>query len=266
VASEESRELLTVIIPCLNEERTIDDTVQGVLSVAARLPVEVEVLLIDDGSTDGTSARMETICARDGRCRMQVNPQNLGLGRSVRQSYDAIDPQSWITVVPGDNEFVFDSIEAYLAVRKDYDVILGYLQNPVIRPLRRRMASRLFTFVASVLYGFTYQYLNGMKMYRAWAFQGIQIRSGGHAFVAELLAKAILRYPRLRIGEAPFAARGRSGGSSKAMRPTAILRAFWEVWLGKLSVNAYRREVISGTIPGGPSPTLPHPEGSGEDH
>ncbi|MFC1574884.1 hypothetical protein ACFL3Z_02270, partial [Gemmatimonadota bacterium] len=150
---------------------------------------------------------------------------------------------------------------AYMAVRDRYDVILGYLQNPVIRPMRRRLASQLFTFVTQVLYGFNYQYLNGMKMYRAWAFQGIEITSGGHAFVAELLAKAILRSPRLRIGEVPFAARGRSSGSSRAVRPLSVLRAVRDVWAGKLSVNAYRKQVISG---GGILPQ-PDPDGPGED-
>ncbi|MFC1791263.1 glycosyltransferase family 2 protein [Gemmatimonadota bacterium] len=261
MAQPEATELLTVLIPCLNEEDAIDGTVEGVLSVVERLPVEVEILLIDDGSTDGTGLRMEEICAREPRCRMHVNPQNLGLGRSVRGAYESIRPDSWITVVPGDNEIIFDSIEAYMAVRDRYDVILGYLQNPVIRPMRRRLASQLFTFVTQVLYGFNYQYLNGMKMYRAWAFQGIEITSGGHAFVAELLAKAILRSPRLRIGEVPFAARGRSSGSSRAVRPLSVLRAVRDVWAGKLSVNAYRKQVISG---GGILPQ-PDPDGPGED-
>jgi glycosyltransferase involved in cell wall biosynthesis len=260
VPATDSPELLTVLIPCLNEEENVEETVRDVLSVADGLAVEVEVLLIDDGSTDGTRSLMEAICARESRCRLQANEGNLGLGRSVLRAYRSIHPDSWITVIPGDNEFIFGSIEAYLAVRDRYDVILGYLQNPVIRPLRRRFASRLFTSVASVLYGFNFQYLNGMKMYRARAFQGIEVRSGGHAFVAELLAKAILRSPRLRIGEVPFAARGRAGGSSKAIRPSSIFRAVREVWAGRASVSAYRKQVISGTLP----PPNPDSPGTGE--
>lgn len=243
--AQPDEELLTVIVPCLNEEGTVGETVADIFSVADRLPLRVDILLIDDGSTDGTRKRMEEICHHQDRCRMRVNPRNLGLGRSVCDAYDDIEPTSWVTVVPGDNEFLFDSIDAFLAAGGDYDVLLGYLRNPVIRPLRRRLASQAFTSVANFLYGFHYRYLNGMKMYRAWAFQGIDVRSGGHAFVAELLAKAILRCPRLRIGEVPFAARGRATGSSKAIRPSSILRAVREVWVGKLSVNAYRKQVIA---------------------
>ena len=235
-------ELLTVIIPCLNEEAAVGHTVEGVLEVARRLPLRVEVMLIDDGSTDDTARRMEELSEAHPEVRVHRNPENLGLGRSVLDAYERVDPESWITVIPGDNEFL-------LELRGQHDVILGYLQNPVIRPIRRRLASEAFTFVANFLYGFDYKYLNGMKMYRAWAFKGIEVESGGHAYVAELLAKAVLRAPRLRVGEAPFAARGRATGTSKAIRPSSVLRALRDVWVGKISVNRYRRGVIAGHIP-----------------
>jgi len=222
--------------------------VEGVLAVSEGLPLVVELLLIDDGSTDSTAKVMEDLCREYSACRMKVNAENRGLGRSVRDAYDGIEPGSWVTVVPGDDEFLFDSIQEFLAVRDRYDLILGYLQNPVIRSMRRRMASRLFNLVVGWLYGFNFRYLNGMKMYRAWVFQGIQIKSSGHAYVAELLAKAILRVPRLRIGEVPFAARGRATGSSKAIQPLSLWKALKDVWVGKVSVNSYRAEVIrSGT-------------------
>ncbi len=243
---EPQPELLTVIIPCFNEEGAVTDTVGDVLAVAERLPLRTEILLVDDGSTDATAARMEALAAAHPGVRVRRNPANLGLGRSVLAAYEEIDPDSWVTVIPGDNEFLFDSIESFLAVRERFDVILGYLQNPVIRPIRRRLASQAFTRVARFLYGFGFQYLNGMKLYRAWAFQGIEVASGGHAYTAELLAKALLRHPRLRIGEAPFAARGRASGSSKAIRPSSILRALRDVWVGKISVNRYRQQVIRG--------------------
>lgn len=250
---EQESEVLTVIVPCLDEEAAVGDTVGEILEVAKRLPVRVEVLLIDDGSTDGTAARMEELARVHEGVRMRRNPENLGMGRSVLLAYEELDPDSWVTVVPGDNEFIFDSIEAFLEVRDRHDVILGYLQNPVIRPLRRRLASQLFTGLANFLYGFDYRYLNGMKMYRAWAFKDIPVESGGHAYVAEMLAKAILRTPRLRIGEAPFAAKGRATGSSKAIRPLSVLRAIRDAWVGKLSVNAYRKRAIAeGTARLGP--------------
>ncbi len=239
------RELLTVIVPCRNEEGSVRAAVASILAEQPRFDLALAVLLVDDGSSDGTRRVMEEICAEHTECRLRVNARNLGVGRAVMEAYQEIPPASWVTVVPGDNEILFSSIHRFLAVRDAHDIILGYFQNPVIRTVTRRIASRVFTWVVGLLYGFPYRYLNGMKLYRAWVFQGLEIRSSGHAFNAELLAKAVLRYPELRIGEVPFAARGRARGSTKAFRPLSIARALTDVVVGARSVARFRRQMIA---------------------
>jgi len=241
----QQREVLTVIVPCLNEEDNVATTAQTIFEVAPELPIDVEIHFIDDGSTDHTRAVMEQI--RDEhpeRCSIQINPTNMGLGRSVLKAYELLDGSRWATVLPGDNELIFRSIENFLEIRDRYDVILGYLKNPVIRPMTRRIASESFTHVANFLYGFNFEYFNGMKLYRVSAFKGIDVVSNGHAFNPELLAKAVLRNPDLRIGEAPFATKGRKHGHTKAFQPTSILEAVWDVYRGFRSVTSYRDDVI----------------------
>lgn len=239
-------ELLTVIIPCFNEEKMVEQTVNDVLGVAPELPMTVKILLIDDGSTDGTHRVMEDICREHPECHLVVNPRNLGLGRSVLNAYEMLEPETWVTVVPGDSEIVFDSIRNYMPVRDQYDLILGYIQNSVIRTAFRRLASYAFRKVVQMLYGFPYRYLNGLKMYRASCFKGIEVLSGGHAVNAELIAKALLKNPRLRIGEVPFIERGRARGTTKALRLRSVLRAIREVYVGYRSVYRYRETIIRG--------------------
>jgi glycosyltransferase involved in cell wall biosynthesis len=237
-------ETLTVIVPCLNEGRSVVRTVEGVIAFAPELAVAVEVLMIDDGSTDDTAEVMERLCEQHSCCRMRRNPRNTGLGRSVMSAYDELSEGSWVTVIPGDNEIDFASIKNFVDVRDHYDLILGYLQNPVIRPMRRRFASAAFGHVVRSLYGLDYRYLNGLKMYRIEVFRGIDVKASGYAYTAELVAKAILRNSSLRIGEAPFVARGRSHNTSNAFRPTAIANAAYEVVRGQRSVASYRNQVI----------------------
>lgn len=242
-------ESLCVIIPCLNEESTIRIAVEEVLRHAPKLPMPVRVLLIDDGSTDQTRQRMEELCHELPSCDMIVNPHNLGIGRSVIGAYARIPDGAWVMVLPGDNELMFTaSIDNFMRVRDRYDVILGYLQNPVVRPFGRRLASFAFSKLTATLYGFRWTYINGLKMYRIEAFRGIEVVSGGHAFVAELLAKAQLRRPDLRIGEVPFVARGRARGRSQAIRPRAVARAVREVVQGARAVSGYRDLVIRGSL------------------
>lgn len=240
-------ETLTVIIPCLNEEQGVVRAVEGVVAIAPELPVAVEVLMIDDGSTDDTAEVMERLCQEHSSCRMRRNPRNMGLGRSVMSAYEQVPEGSWVTVMPGDHEIDFESIKNFLDIRDQYDLILGYLQNPVIRPMRRRVASAAFGHVVRSLYGLECRYLNGLKMYRSEVFRGLEVKSSGYAYTAELVAKAILRNPSLRIGEAPFVARGRAHGSSNAFRPKAIANAAYEVVRGQRAVASYRNQVIRAT-------------------
>ncbi|MCB9677377.1 MAG: glycosyltransferase family 2 protein [Alphaproteobacteria bacterium] len=244
MAKTAAPETLTVLVPCLNEEHNLPETVADILATAPGLPVKVEILLIDDGSTDGTRGVMERLCAAHPEVSMRVNAENLGLGRSVMQAYETIPDGHWVTVIPGDNEYIFASIRNLLAVRGDADLVLGYFQNPVIRTATRRLASRSFTLVMGALYGFSWRYLNGMKLYRVEVMRGLSVRSGGHAYTAELIAKAQLRNPMLRIREAPFAARGRAAGQTKAFRPAGISRAVREAWVGYRSVQRYRTQLL----------------------
>ncbi|MBH23311.1 MAG: hypothetical protein CMH57_02385 [Myxococcales bacterium] len=235
---------LVVLVPCLNEENNIIPTVEDIMRVVPTLPMKVGLLLIDDGSTDGTADKMRLLCERyPDHCEMQVNPQNLGLGRTVLNAYEVIPEGTWVTVMPGDNEIVFDSIRNFIDIRHDYDIILGYLQNPIIRPFSRRLMSKAFTTTINFVYSYSYRYLNGVKMYRVECFKGLEVLSSGHAFNAELLGKALLRNAHLRIGEAAFIARGRTHGATKAVQPGAVFNAIREVYVGYRSVARYRRHV-----------------------
>ena len=126
-----------------------------------------------------------------------------------------------------------------------HDVVLGYLYNSVVRKLGRRIASTAFLKLTKTLYGFRWRALKGMKLYRVEAFKGIHTVSGGHAYVAELLAKAQLRCPELRITEAAFISRGRSAGNSHAIKPKAVLRAVHETYKGAKDVGRYRDEMVA---------------------
>lgn len=243
-----SSEHLYVVVPCKNEVTSVSLVVEEVLSHAPNLQMPLSVIMIDDGSTDGTLREMERICSTHDGCDIIMNPQNIGVGRSVMNAYDHVPKGAWVSVMPGDGEFVFGaSIDNFMKVREEYEVILGYLYNPIIRNLRRRLASYAFTKATATLYGFPWRYLNGLKMYKVDAFRDIEVVSSGHAFMAELIAKAHLRNPSLRIGEAPFFSRGRGAGMSKAIQPINVTKAVIDVVNGARSVGEYRDKMVKAS-------------------
>lgn len=70
--------LLTVVVPCHNEEAVLEELVQQVLDTLAQADVDVELILVDDGSRDGTVRLMRTIHERDPRCRFISFSRNFG--------------------------------------------------------------------------------------------------------------------------------------------------------------------------------------------
>ncbi|MEZ5333283.1 MAG: glycosyltransferase family 2 protein [Thermoanaerobaculia bacterium] len=243
-----AEETVCVIVPCLDEADNLDETVAEILAAAPSLPVRLRLALVDDGSSDGTADVMTRLCAEHPECSMHVNETNQGIGRSVLEAVARNSGADWATIVPGDNEFVFDSLRNHLAVRAEADVVLGYVQNSVVRTTGRRFASACFRAVTNSLYGFTFHYLNGFILFRVPPVLGIDVISTGHAFFPELLAKAQLRTPGLRIREVPYISRGRPSGASKAIRPLSVLRAAWETWRGYRSVSQYRHRVTRRSL------------------
>jgi glycosyltransferase involved in cell wall biosynthesis len=248
-------EKLTIAVPCLNEERSITDTVADIYAMIDRLDMPAEVILVDDASTDSTLDVMRGLAREYPGCHVKANSRNLGAGRSVIQLWNEIDPDSWFSALPGDNEIVAASLLNHARLRHDADIVLGYLHNPVIRPMHRRLASTAFTALVQSAYGLPHRYFNGPKMYRVRTFAGLDVEGGGHAFNAEILAKAVLRDPGLRIAEAPFVARGRSRGTTKAFTPRYIRGAVMDFVRGYQSVAEHRTraETVETIAPPPPS-------------
>lgn len=244
-------ERLVVMIPCLNEEKNVQAAVDAVMAEADKLPMKVVALIIDDGSTDRTREIVEGMCATNDRCQAIFHEKNQGVGASFLEGVNWAKDSDWVTVHPGDNEFDFWSIHRFIQYRYDYDLILGYPQNTIVRTLPRRLASDAFHLMVRLAYGYTYNYLNGFWLFRAQHFRGIPVSSKGHAFCPELIAKAQLRYPALRIGEAPYISRGRKMGGSKAFQPRSVVKAMREFWVGLREVSTYRTDMVSTGTPAG---------------
>lgn len=242
--SSSPKEDLFVIVPCFNEVENIDATVADIQANRGHLPVNVKIILADDGSTDGTVQRMRALAEAHDNISVRVNDRNLGIGATVMAASAEIPDEAWVTVVPGDNDFMFSSIERFLSLRDRYDLILGYIQNEVVRPLRRRLGAQLFAVSVRTVFGLPFRYVNGMKLYKAEVFRGIDVAAGGHGHNAELLAKALLRNPFLRVTEVPFGLRGRRSGEGRSLNVRAVTNALGSFAVGRRAVSDYRRTVL----------------------
>jgi glycosyltransferase involved in cell wall biosynthesis len=218
--------LLSVVVPVFNEEVRLREAVERLIKTP--LPLPLEVIIVDDGSTDGgTDTVMDLV--EPGRVRLLRHRRNRGKGAAVRTG---------ITAATGDLLTVYDADLEYDPA--DY----------------RRLLEPILAGEARVVFGtrafgshtaFSFWYVVGNKLVNLWAsllfnawlsdvyscyklaytelWRALDLRSEGFGLEAESTAKFLLRGER--IYEVPISYRARSREEGKKIRPADGVRALW---------------------------------------
>lgn len=224
---------LSVVVPAYCESGNIVGTLESVVAAFAGLALDHEILVIDDGSTDGTSAAVEANRARFPAVRLLVNERNMGFGWTYRRGVQAAS-QSYIVMVHGDNAWGAATLRDLFSRVGEADIIIGYTRDMWrSRTLTRTLISKTFTVLVNLLTGRRLKYYNGLQIHRAEVLKSLEVESTGYGFQAEVLVKA-LRVARSYV-EVPMDLREREVGDSKAFRlknvvdVVATLRRVWQV-------------------------------------
>jgi len=222
-----------VVIPTFNEAENIARIVPQVLDQAQG----IEVLVVDDGSPDGTGAMVRAMGEKDPRVHLLERPVKAGLGTAYVAGFKY--------ALAGDYEFVFEmdadfshnpkEIPAFLAKAQAADLVVGSRYTNGVRVLNWPMQRLLLSWTANVWTRFmTGLPLNdatgGFKCYRIAVLRGIDldsIRSNGYAFQIEMSYKAWRK--GFRLTEIPIIFLDRDAGTSK-MSKHIVYEAFFMLW------------------------------------
>lgn len=239
---------ITVVMPALNEEAGLADSIANVLDSFKRYAVKGELLIVDDGSSDRTGALAEDMAARHDFVRVLHHSAPCGIGASFWDGVQHANGEI-VTMIPGDGENDAAEIFRYLPLMEQVDIVVPFVYNPGVRPWRRRLLSFIYHQIIYVTTAYSLNYLNGTVMYRKAIFEGITLKSNGFFYQTELLIKTIGRH--YLYAEVPYALKKRHSGRSKAM----TLKSLFSVVSGYLTtlgdVYALRRRpsaIASGTV------------------
>ena len=183
---------LTIAIPCLNEEKNIAATLDTVAAAMAELPHRIEIIVIDDGSTDGTAATVERYCDAHPELpiRLHRNPSNRGLTRSYVDGA-FLGRGKYYRLVCGDNVEPKETLVRVFGELGKADLIIPYHEAVPGKSALRRASSQAYTFLVNALSGYNIRYYNGMAVTLRYNVMRWGPYSFGFGFQAELVTRLL---------------------------------------------------------------------------
>jgi NAD(P)-dependent dehydrogenase (short-subunit alcohol dehydrogenase family) len=210
---------ISVLVPALNEEKNLTPTVARLIEALTVTVEDYEIVIVDDGSSDGTGEVADSLAAENSAIRALHNSRNMGLGYCFTQGYREAR-KNFFVYIPGDNTWPYRSFVELFGNLGRADIVTSYASNPDVRPFGRRVVSRLYTKVLNLLFGRHLQYFNGLTIYPVKFLRRDPATTFGFGFQAEVLLKALnlgLSYTEVLL---PIDAR--TAGGSKAVTLTNI--------------------------------------------
>ena len=234
---------VSIVIPCLNEEKNIRQAVVSSLEALDRFSYDGEIIIVNDGSSDGTRAAAEELVRLEGRVRLLNHEVPRGIGASFWDGAMQASKE-YVTLIPGDNENDAAQILAYAPLTEQVDIVVPFIHNLEIRSWFRRILSSFYRLILNLTFGMNLNYTNGTVMYRTSLLRNTRLDSTGFFYQAELLVR-LIRQGYL-YAEVPNFLRARSSGKTKAISFRSLravtggyLRLAWNVHVLR---NAGRRD------------------------
>jgi glycosyltransferase involved in cell wall biosynthesis len=244
------RPRLTFFFPAYNEEENVEQTVQLALDQVGPMVDSIEVLIIDDGSTDRTPLLADQLAAADPRIRVHHQP-NRGYGGAVKAGFANASGE---LIAFSDGDLQFDLLELRLLLdrlddpaRKHVDAVIGWRIKRQ-DPFQRIFIAKTYNVIVSLAFGLRVRDIDcAMKVFRREVFDGLRLDSDGPFLSAELLIKLRARgVPMAQVGVHHFP---RAAGTNTGASLGKILRTFRD--LGRLRWNLwFDREATLKARPG----------------
>jgi glycosyltransferase involved in cell wall biosynthesis len=223
-AQHDDAPVVSFIIPAYNERATIADVVERVRA----LPFPKQLVVVDDGSVDGTSDVLDELAGDD---LLVVRQENAGKGAAVRNGIGHVTGE---VVVIQDADLEYDPADVPELIQPILDGVADVVYGSRLtggRPQRaylfwHRLGNQFLSFVTGALYNTTLSDMEtGYKAFRREVLRGLRLRENGFGIEPEITGR-ICR-ARLRIYELPISYYGRTYDEGKKITWRDGFRALW---------------------------------------
>jgi hypothetical protein len=221
---------VSVVVPAFNEEKNLEPAVRDIVDAAAELD-EVEVLIVDDGSTDATLTVAEGLAREFPQVSVIKHQRNQGFGAAYLDGLRQARLRHF-TSAPGDHEINIESLRDMFRAVGTADLVVPYHATPQERTWFRRFLTRACTLELNCLFGWRLRYYQGPTIYPTTLARAIPVLTHGFFLPTVMLAHALAA--GYTITEVGLRHQERAYGRSKAVSvgnilvaERTILRLWW---------------------------------------
>lgn len=223
---------LTILVTAFNEEKNIRSTVEKVVRTARNEKLRFEVIVVNDGSTDGTRDICIALVDHFGSDIVVFvdNDVNIGMGSSFRKILPSARGES-LAWIPGDDDIPEKSMRLLFSHYGAADMVTLFLLNREVRGLARNIVSSLYIYSHMILFGVYLLYVTGPGIYCVETLKTLDLRAGRFSLWAEIQIKLWRRGVTL-IEIPTYIDTGIEGSSAITLRNIidVIRTFFWMIW------------------------------------
>jgi glycosyltransferase involved in cell wall biosynthesis len=231
---------LSVVLPAFNEAENIEAVVKRSIAVLEPLGLTFEIVVVNDGSADGTREIIDALGAADTRVRPVHHASNGGYGSALRSGFAAATGDL-IMFMDADRQFDMSDITALLPFVDQSDIVAGFRirRNDA---LYRRLYAKIFDIAVWLLFGVHVRDVDcAFKIYRAELIRAMPLSMPGALINTEMLAMA--KRMGASLVEAGVHHYPRTAGKSSGGSPRVVFRAMGEtirLWFRMRSIDLPR--------------------------
>jgi len=210
---------VSIVVMAYNEAGTLSGVLDEIDATMRDSAYTYEVIVVDDGSSDGTGQIADEAAQRLPSVNVLHHPTNRGIGEVYRSGFQAATGK-YLTFLPADGQFPANIVSSFVPLMSRADLVLGYLPD-----VRRSPVAMVLSWTERSLYRAMFGRLppfQGIMMFRRAMLEELGVKPGGRGW--GVLMEIIVRAKRhqLNIVSVPTSLRARASGKSKVHNVRSI--------------------------------------------
>ena len=183
---------LSIVIPLLNEQNSIDELTSSISTVVKALRLEFEIILIDDGSTDNSWKIISEICSNNQNVKGIRFLKNFGKSQALSAGFKACNGDVVVTMDADLQDDPNEIPELYKKVKEEkFDLVSGWKKVRYDSIIFKNFPSKIFNWAARITSGIKLNDFNcGIKAYKKEVIKQIKLTGGMHRYIPVLAKNA----------------------------------------------------------------------------